>query len=837
MKLSLKISTLIFLICLLFQDSYSQQTTNGWYWINSQPQGQTLNWTRIIDASHYYSVGEAGVFMKSSDGGDTWLINPNAGVLDPSFGSGAGLRLYSGWFFNANTGYVAGQSVSDDGGIIRRTVDGGNTFTDINLGIASGLSRVFDIYFINSTTGFLCGNNTVKAMKTTDGGFNWTELPNMPGSSYEYNCIYAKDANNILLGTNSAGVQRKIVRTSNGGATWIEIDLPSSTIIDVKDIVFQNANTGFVSGNSVAGNAAYVAYTVNGGANWTQTIFPNPNRGIYTLQVIGSTVYACGSDYSYYFSSNLGVTWDSVSFNDYSNPNQPYLSIIYSFHINGSDVIVVGLNGKVNISNDGGSSWRNKNYCVGNSQYTYSSIFAMPGTGQVWAGSNGGGFILYSTNSGSNWTQYSTGAPNAIYDIDMETSTTGYATGGNAFAGTGYCYKTTNSGVTWSPLTIPTPAYQMNTADFIDVNTGWIVGGLPFNSGSEISKTTNGGLTWTSQVTSNAYASAFGQVAMADANTGYLCSGSNVWKTTNGGNNWNTMTVTPSASFSKIQTFTANNVYFGGDNKVVKTTDGGVSFSFVSVPSALANCFDMDWSDMNNGTFVGTQGYTAKTSDGGITWKERNPGSSTITGVSMVGADTVFAVCDRNVQSAIFRLIDLPSTTTFNLTIGIQGFWDGTTQVSDYVLCHLRSSTAPYAILDKASALLDNAGNGAFQFNFAPSGSYYLELSHRNSLETWSKLPQTVVRGNTYNYNFATSASQAYGNNLILKSGKYCDYSGDVNQDGYVNLADVLLIFNASSIFQTGYIEADVNGDNIADLSDITIAYNNSSNFVQKVTP
>jgi len=837
MKLKLKISTLIFLICFLFQNSYSQQNANGWYWIDGQPQSQTLNWARIIDATHYYAVGEQGVFMKSSDGGDSWQINSQAGVLDPSFGSGATLRLYSGWFFNANTGYVVGQSVSDDGGIIRRTVDGGNTFTDINLGIASGLSRVFDIYFINSTTGFLCGNNTVKAMKTTDGGFSWAVLPNMPGSSYEYNCIYAKDANNILLGTNSAGVQRKIVRTTNGGSTWIEVDLPASTIVDVKDIVFQNANTGFVSGNSVSGNAAYVGYTVNGGANWTQAIFPNPNRGIYTLQIVGSTLYAGASDYSIYYSSNLGVTWDSLQFNDYSNPYQPFISIIYSFNINGSDVIVVGNNGKVNVSNDGGASWRNKNYAMLNTQVPYSTVFALPGTTKVWAGSNGGGYILYSSNSGTNWTIQTTGAPNAIYDIDMLNANTGYATGGNAFSGTGYCYKTVNGGATWTALTIPTPTYQMNTADFIDENTGWIVGGLPFNSGSEISKTTNGGLTWISQVTSNAFASAIAQVAMADANTGYICSGSNVWKTTNGGNNWNVMTVTPSATFSKIQVFTANNVYFGGDQKVVKTTNGGTSFTFVSVPSTLTSCFDMDWTDINNGVFVGTQGYTAKTSDGGLTWTERNTGSSTIWGVSMSSIDTVYAVCGINVYDAIFRLIDAPSTTIFNLTIGIQGFWDGTTQVSDYVLCHLRSSTAPYAIVDKASALLDNSGNGAFQFNFAPSGSYYLELSHRNSLETWSKLPQTVVRGSSYNYNFTTSAAQAYGNNLILKSGKYCDYSGDVNQDGFINLADVLLIFNASSIFQTGYIEADVNGDNIADLSDITIAYNNSTNFVQKITP
>ena len=245
----------------------------------------------------------------------------------------------------------------------------------------------------------------------------------------------------------------------------------------------------------------------------------------------------------------------------------------------------------------------------------------------------------------------------------------------------------------------------------------------------------------------------------------------------------------------------------------------------------------MDWSDLYNGTVVGTQGYSAKTTDGGITWTERNPGSSTLTGVSMVSKDTVFAVCDRNVYGVIVRLYDNIQSVTFNLDVGIQGFWNGTTQVSDTVKCHLRNSTSPYAEVAVTSAVLDNSGFSSFNFNSVSAGSYYLEITHRNSLETWSAQPQAVVPGGSYNYDFTTAANKAYGNNIILKSGKYCNYSADVNQDGFVNLTDVIIIFNASSVFSTGYIVTDANGDGIADLSDITIAYNNSSNFVQKVTP
>ncbi|MEZ4823982.1 MAG: hypothetical protein R2942_16885 [Ignavibacteria bacterium] len=40
---------------------------------------------------------------------------------------------------------------------------------------------------------------------------------------------------------------------------------------------------------------------------------------------------------------------------------------------------------------------------------------------------------------------------------------------------------------------------------------------------------------------------------------------------------------------------------------------------------------NMDWSDLSNGTVVGVQGYTAKTHDGGVTWTERNTGTSSLT--------------------------------------------------------------------------------------------------------------------------------------------------------------------------------------------------------------
>ena len=52
-----------------------------------------------------------------------------------------------------------------------------------------------------------------------------------------------------------------------------------------------------------------------------------------------------------------------------------------------------------------------------------------------------------------------------------------------------------------------------------------------------------------------------------------------------------------------------------------------------------------------------------------------------------------------------------------------------------------------------------------------------------------------------FNYDFTFSADQAYGNNEVLKGSKFCMYSGDVTQNGFIDLTDVVLINNGSNAF------------------------------------
>ena len=181
-------------------------------------------------------------------------------------------------------------------------------------------------------------------------------------------------------------------------------------------------------------------------------------------------------------------------------------------------------------------------------------------------------------------------------------------------------------------------------------------------------------------------------------------------------------------------------------------------------------------------------------------------------------------------------------TYTLNLTALIEGFYNSGTNalIPDTLRVYLRNSVSPYSIVDSAKSLLSNSGAGIFTFsNAANSTGYYIQIKHRNSIETWSSAPQSFT-GNAMSFNLTSSASQSFGNNMKQVDSSplsFGIYSGDVNRDGSIDLTDVIQAYNASNIFTSGYAVTDINGDSIVDLTDILIAYNNSSGFVAVIRP
>ncbi|MHC1775322.1 MAG: hypothetical protein AB9834_07910 [Lentimicrobium sp.] len=116
------------------------------------------------------------------------------------------------------------------------------------------------------------------------------------------------------------------------------------------------------------------------------------------------------------------------------------------------------------------------------------------------------------------------------------------------------------------------------------------------------------------------------------------------------------------------------------------------------------------------------------------------------------------------------------------------------------------------------------------------TGSYYITIRHRNSIETVSALPVSF-EGNTITYSFHIP-QLAFGGNLSqMPDGTWVIYGGDVDQDGTVDTSDMTPVDNDASNFVSGYTSTDVNGDGMVDTGDMTIADNNASAFVSVITP
>jgi hypothetical protein len=126
--------------------------------------------------------------------------------------------------------------------------------------------------------------------------------------------------------------------------------------------------------------------------------------------------------------------------------------------------------------------------------------------------------------------------------------------------------------------------------------------------------------------------------------------------------------------------------------------------------------------------------------------------------------------------------------------------------------------------------------------------SYYIRITHRNALETWSAAP--VFFNELTTYDFSTSLSQAFslGGGLDpmhqMIDGPWAIMSGDMSdgvtsglQDGNIDLLDFPEWDNGNTNFSLGYLPADLNGDVNVDLLDFPFWNANNSLFAYTQHP
>lgn len=234
------------------------------------------------------------------------------------------------------------------------------------------------------------------------------------------------------------------------------------------------------------------------------------------------------------------------------------------------------------------------------------------------------------------------------------------------------------------------------------------------------------------------------------------------------------------------------------------------------------------------GVFPQNEQYNPSTNS----WKALTPmktprhgiGAATVgDSVYIIGGGIVQGLSVTNAND-VFTLAPL----VINLTVCIEGFFNPVMNfmVEDTITVFLRKTYIPFQIVDSARKVVSSIGFARLEFNNAVSDSgYYIVIKHRNSIETWSAIGNSFAPS-ILNFDFTSSLFQAYGNNLILNGNEFCIFSGDVNQDGIIDAADLSIVDNDVMNYLTGYVPSDVTGDGLADASDLSIVDNNTFNGI-----
>jgi len=245
-----------------------------------------------------------------------------------------------------------------------------------------------------------------------------------------------------------------------------------------------------------------------------------------------------------------------------------------------------------------------------------------------WACTNRGtpadtGYILYTSNGGTNWLVQLAAYNINFTDINILNSLTGYVSGADNNIGLYKLFSTSNGGINWTSVTM---VPNMNIADmqFLNKDSAWECGN---SVGPDVRTTTDGGNTWI--VRTSGLTQATQKVFFLNYNTGYCAAMTRLYKTTDAGVSWLLLNVFPTL-IQSINFLNYDTAWIGlsGDtsSKVGYTTNGGINWAIQSLLPYILNITDI--LAVNNQIVYACiptgLGKIYKTTNAGLNWGYQN---------------------------------------------------------------------------------------------------------------------------------------------------------------------------------------------------------------------
>jgi len=155
-----------------------------------------------------------------------------------------------------------------------------------------------DLHFTDLNNGWVTGGGIVGGalFHTTDGGGSWTPIPDFGGA---YVAVDFEGGNGW-----AANVSGRFYRSIDDGQTWIQGDLPGSSIL-INDMDFFDVSIGYA-----VGWWGFAARSDDGGMTWTELPMPNGDDKFTDIYLLGANeLWLSTTNGVAYYSATGGQNW------------------------------------------------------------------------------------------------------------------------------------------------------------------------------------------------------------------------------------------------------------------------------------------------------------------------------------------------------------------------------------------------------------------------------------------------------------------------------------------------------------------------------------------------
>ncbi|MEP7083192.1 MAG: YCF48-related protein [Betaproteobacteria bacterium] len=221
----------------------------------------------------------------------------------------------------------------------------------------------------------------------------------------------------------ACGINGKIIKTVNGGASWSPLATGVSRFI--RDLSFSAEGTGIAVGES-----GLILRSDNGNS-WVPQTSGTTQHLVHVHLLDGMNAMASGQGGVLLKTANGGASWTPMN-----SGTTVELPGVFMLDVNVA--YAVGFGGTIRVTRDGGSTWTPQASGVANDLRSVAFADAFNG----WAVGLGG-TILRTTNGGETWQKTPTVTAADLYVVAFADAANGIV------AGTGRIFSTSDGGATW----------------------------------------------------------------------------------------------------------------------------------------------------------------------------------------------------------------------------------------------------------------------------------------------------------------------------------------------------------------------------------------------------